>query len=291
MARAAVKAKQQARAKAQPAKPARGGRRRGGSGGDPNQQLFFMRLRRGQKWLYAALAAVFAATFVGVGVGSGAGNSLGQLYTGLFGGGGDAVGTAKAEIKNNPVKGYRDLATAYEAKGDTAGAIQALQSYVGLKKKDAAAWAELAGLELTQGQQYTGQYQQAQQAAQLSAPSLAFQPVGTFGLALGTNPVDQYNSQQVSSQTSQLYTQAAGAYSAALADYQKAALLQPHSADAQFQVATAAEYSGQYPVAVAALKRYLQMSPHSPQRAQVEHAIKQLEKAIKAASPPKPKKK
>src|SRR5262249_10912173 len=58
MARAAVKAKQQAKAKAQPAKPTRvrGRRRRGSGGGNPNQQLFFMRLRRGQKWLYAVLA-------------------------------------------------------------------------------------------------------------------------------------------------------------------------------------------------------------------------------------------
>ena len=127
MARAAVKAKQQARAKAQPTKPARGrrGRRGHSGGGNPNQQLFFMRLRRGQRWLYAVLAVIFGLTFVGVGVGSGSGG-LSQLYTGLFGSGGNAVSKAQGEVKNDPAKGYRDLATAYETKGDTAQAIAIL---------------------------------------------------------------------------------------------------------------------------------------------------------------------
>src|SRR5207237_3170345 len=111
VARAAVKAKQQAKAKAQPAKAVRGRRRRGHSGGgNPNQQLFFMRLRRGQRWLYALLALVFALTFAGVGVGSGTGG-LSGLYSGLFGSGSDPVSKANGEIKNHPVKGYRALAT------------------------------------------------------------------------------------------------------------------------------------------------------------------------------------
>ena len=65
MARAAVKAKQQAKAKAaQPAKTRARGRRRHSGGGNPNQDLFFVRLRRQQKWVYAVLAVVFAFSFV-----------------------------------------------------------------------------------------------------------------------------------------------------------------------------------------------------------------------------------
>ena len=64
MARAAVKAKQQAaKAKAQPAKARARGRRRHSGGGNPNQQLFFVRLRRHQKWLYALLAVVFGISY------------------------------------------------------------------------------------------------------------------------------------------------------------------------------------------------------------------------------------
>src|SRR2546421_8893828 len=159
MARAAVKAKQQAKAKAQPAKAARArGRRRHSGGGNPNQQLFFMRLRRGQRWLYALLALVFGLTFAGVGIGSGNSGGLSQLYSGLFGSGGNPVSKAQDEIKKNPTKGYLDLATAYETKGDTAQAVTALRSYLALKKKDAGVWQQLGNLQLSQARTYATQF-------------------------------------------------------------------------------------------------------------------------------------
>jgi tetratricopeptide (TPR) repeat protein len=282
MARAAVKAKQQAQAKGQPARATRKGKRRHSGGGDPNQQLFFTRLRRRQKWVFLALAVIFAVAYAGVGVGSGTGG-MSDLYTGLFGGGGNPVSKAQAEITKNPKdpKGYRDLALAYETKSDTAGAIGALTSYLKLKKNDAAAWTELGGLEMTQGQVYATQYQQAQSSAQSSNPSQSFQPGGTLGSALGSNPLAQSSTQQTSSQAQQLYQQTFGAYGAALSAYQTAAKLQPKSAQAQFQVATAAESAFQYPVAVKALKRFLVLDPNSPQRSQIEKAIKQLSPAKK----------
>ena len=293
MARAAVKAKQQARAKAQPAKQTRGRakRRRGGSGGDPNQQLFFTRLRRRQKWVYLGLAIVFAATFAGVGVGSGNNGGLDQLYSGLFGNSGNPVSKAQAEINKDPKnpKGYRDLALAYETKSDTPSAISALQNYLKLKTKDAAAWAELGGLETTQAQGYATQYQQASSAAQSSDPSQAFQPSGTLSQALGSNPLAQPAS-QASNQTITLYQQAIGAYGAALNAYQKAAKLQPKNAQALSNVATAAANAGQYQVAIDSWNGFLKLDPHSPQRAQIESLLKQLEKAVTSSSA-KPKKK
>jgi tetratricopeptide (TPR) repeat protein len=276
VARAAVKAKQQAQAKARPAKPARArGRRRHSGGGDPNQQLFFTRLRRGQKWLYAALAIVFAATFAGVGVGSGTGG-LSNLYSGLFGGGGDAVSKAKGEIKKNPAKGYLDLARAYETKSDNPQAITALQSYLQLKKRNASAWAELGGLQLAQAQTYATQYRQVQQAAQLADPSQPFVPAGTLGQAVGANPAFSTASQQSTSQITQLYQQATSALTSAVDSYKQSAKLQPRSATAQEELATAAESAGDTKTAVAAWKRYLKLYPNSPQRAQIKQRIKQL---------------
>ena len=289
MARAAVKAKQQAKAKAQPAKPTRvrGRRRRGGSGGNPNQQLFFMRLRRGQKWLYAVLAIVFAATFAGVGVGSGSGG-LQDLYSGLFGSGGNPVSKAQDEIKKNSKdpKGYRDLATAYETKSDNAGAITALQSYLKLKKKDATVWAELGGLQQSQASTYVTQYQQAQQASQLADPSQPFQTFGTLGQAAGANPVYANASSQATSQTSQLYQQAIQALNTAVTSYQTAAKLRPQNAAIQQGLASAAENAGNTKVAIDAWKSWLKDSPNSPQRAAIRKHIKQLEKSL-----PKPTKK
>jgi tetratricopeptide (TPR) repeat protein len=281
MARAAVKAKQQARAKAQPTKPVRArGRRRHSGGGNPNQQLFFMRLRRGQRWVYLALAIIFAVTFVGVGVGSGSGG-LSQLYSGLFGAGGNPVSKAQDKVDKDPKnpQGYRALATAYETKGDAPNAIAALKHYVGLKKKDADAWTELGGLETSQAQVYVNQYQSAQSAAQLADPSAPFLPGGTLAQAVGTNAAYQNASQQASSQTSTLYQQAISALNAAVTDYQQVAKIQPKSSAAQQQIAQAAENAGNLKVAIAAWTKYLKLAPSSPQKKQIEARIKQLKKS------------
>jgi tetratricopeptide (TPR) repeat protein len=289
VARAAVKAKQQqAKAKAQPTKAARKRGRRGHSGGgNPNQDLFFVRLRRRQKWIYAFLAVIFAATFAGVGVGSGNGGGLDQLYSGLFGGGGDSISKAQNEIKKHPAKGYRDLATAYETKGDTASAVQALQSYLALKKKDADVWSELGGLELTQAQNYSNQYQAAQQASQLADPSAPFLPGGTLASAVGTNAAYQDAAQQASTQVSTLYTQITTSLSAAVTDYQKVTKIRPHSTSAWESLATAATNAGNAKVALGAWKTVLKLDPHTLQRTQIEQQIKQLEKSL--APQPKPK--
>jgi tetratricopeptide (TPR) repeat protein len=285
MARAAVKAKQQATAKAQATARARErGRRKHSGGGNPNQQLFFMRLRRRQKWVFALVAVVFGITFVGVGVGSGSGAGLSQLYTGLFGGGGSDVSKAKDEVKNNPTKGYIDLARAYETKGQNALAVSALQSYLVLKRKDANVWGELGGLELSQAQTLATQYQNAQQAAQLADPSQPFQPTGTLATALGGNPVYSNASQQASAQTTQLYTQATTALNGAVTDYTKVTKLQPRNPTGYQQLATAAENSGNYKVAVGAWNNYLKYYPTAPQRAQIRTRIKQLQKAEAQAS-------
>jgi tetratricopeptide (TPR) repeat protein len=287
MARAAVKAKQRARAQAQPAKSRTRGRRKHASGGNPNQELFFERMRRHAKWAYVALAVLFAVTFAGLGIGSGS-SGLDQLFSGLNvfgGGGGSSVSKAEKEIKDHPgqAKGYRDLASAYEQKGDTNSAIAALESYTMIKKKDANVWAELGGLQLAQAQDYATQYQNAAAAQVAAAPSQPFLPTGTLATAIGTNPIEQAVAQRAGSSTTTLYQQATGAYSQALQSYQTVARLRPHDANAQFQVATAAQSAGQYAVAVAALKKYLKLNPETTQRAQIENLIKQLSPA-----PPKP---
>jgi tetratricopeptide (TPR) repeat protein len=278
MARAAVKAKQQA-TKAQAAKARARGRRRHGSGGNPNQQLFFMRLRRRQKWVYLALAIIFAATFVGVGVGSGSGAGLDQLYSGIFGGSGDQVSKAKDEIKKDPAKGYLDLARAYEAKSDQTAAVSALQSYLALKKKDANAWQELGGIQMSQAQTLATQYQNAQQAASLADPSQAFQPTGPLATATGANPAFSTAAQAASSQTSTLYTQATTALNAAVNDYKKATEIEPKSATAQQLYATAAQNAGNYPVAIKAWKQFVKLDPNNPQVASIKSQIKKLKQA------------
>jgi tetratricopeptide (TPR) repeat protein len=277
MARAAVKAKQQAKAKAQPPKARARGRRRHSGGGNPNQELFFVKLRRGQKWLYGLLAVVFALGFVGIGVGSGNGAGLQQLYSGLFGGGGgNSISKAQDEIKKDPAKGNRELATAYEQKGDLASAIIALKTYLTLKPQDAATWSELGGLQMSQGNTFSTQYQNAQQAAQLADPSAPFLPGGTLGSAVGQNPTYQGASQAASSQTSLLYQKAVSAFGGAVTAYQKASRLHPRNATYLQELATAATNAGNNKVAVKALRSYLKVYPNAPLKSQIEKEIKAL---------------
>src|SRR5579864_6667487 len=92
MARAAVKAKQAAHPKPKPH-----GRRKHASGGNPNQQLFFVRMRRRAKPAYFILAFLFAATFAFLGVGSGSGG-LSQLFNNIniFHSGGTSISAAES---------------------------------------------------------------------------------------------------------------------------------------------------------------------------------------------------
>src|SRR5215470_16313737 len=115
MARAAVKAQQ---AKAAP----RRGRRKHAGGGNPNQQLFFVRMRRSAKPMYLILAVLFAATFAFLGVGSGSGG-LSQLFDNLnlFHHSGTSISSAQKQVAKHPndPKALRNLITAYVAHSDT----------------------------------------------------------------------------------------------------------------------------------------------------------------------------
>jgi Flp pilus assembly protein TadD len=297
VARAAVKAKQQAKRKnAPPARARARGRRKHAGGGNPNQQLFFMRMRRSAKPIYVLLAVLFAVTFAILGVGSGQNSGLDQIFNGLFGGGGSSISKAQNKVDKNPrdAAAYRNLATAYEEHGQNAGAEGALQTYLTLKKKDATAWSELGGLELSDAQQAANAYSSAVNEQQLAAPSASFVPSsGPFGTALSPSKdkIESLQAQSANSSTSVLYQEAASKFQDALTAYQNVAKLRPNDPNAQFQLATAAQDAGQNATAVAALTRYLTLYPTSPQRAQIEALIKQISGPPISSGKPKKKKK
>jgi tetratricopeptide (TPR) repeat protein len=283
MARAAVKAKQAQQRAAQPAKARRGGggRRKHAGGGDPTQQLFFSRLRRRAKFMYLVLAVLFAATFAFLGVGSGS-SGLQDLFRNLniFSSSGSSVSKALKEVTKNPSdpKGFRDLATAYESKGDTANAINALQQYTNLRPKAVKEWAELGGLQLTNAQDFAGQYQAVATNAQLSAPSTLFAPPSTskLGKAIGANPIEQASAGQVNSTLNDLAQRANLGFQNAVSSFQKVTALEPNNSNAQFQLAQAAQTAGNSSVAAGAYKRYLQLNPDSPSASQIRALIKRL---------------
>jgi predicted Zn-dependent protease len=296
MARAAVKAKQaQNKSKATPQKARASGRRRHASGGNPNQQLFFVRMRRSAKPVYVILAVLFAITFAFLGVGSGS-SGLDQLFNNIniFGhGNGKSVSSAQKEIQKHPndPKGYRDLATAYEAKGDTGNAISALQQYTNLKSKDVKAWSELAGLQTTQAQNYLTQYQNAYTVRQLATPSATFYPTGKLGTALGTNPIENAASQTAQTTLNDLQQRVQLAYNGTVTSWQQVTKLQPKNSNGWFQLAQAAQTAGNATTAVTAYKKYLALNPGSASAAQIRQLIKQLQPQPTPTTPSKKKKK
>ena len=280
MARAAVKAKQAQRAKAAPAKARPHGRRRHSGGGNPNQQLFFMRLRRQAKWVYVLLAVLFAITFAFLGVGSGT-SGLDQLFSGINifgGGGGKSVSAAQKEIQKHPndPKGFRDLATAYESKSDTANAISALQQYTTLRPKDAKVWAELAGLQTTQAQAYYNDYVNAYQVQQLAAPSRPFLPTGKLATAIGTNPIEAAQSSRAQGSVTDLQSKVQLAYNGAENSWRELSKLRPKDANTWFQLGQSAQTAGDTTTAVKAYKQYLKLDPTSSNAAQIRQILKQL---------------
>jgi tetratricopeptide (TPR) repeat protein len=284
MARAAVKAKQAQKAKVQHAQKTRArGRRKHASGGNPNQQLFFVRMRRSARPMYFILAVLFAATFAFLGVGSGSGG-LEQLFTNLniFHSSGTSVSKAFNAVQKHPTDptARRALATAYEAKGDTFLAVQALEEYTSLRPKDAKAWTELGGLQTTAAQNYIAQYQTAYANQQLAAPSQGLLPSATspVGKALGSNPIEQAAATQENANVTDLAQQVQAQYTGAVTSYEKVATLEPGNANAEFQLAQAAQTSGDTATAVAAYKSYLKLNPGGSTAAQVRSLIKQLTK-------------
>jgi tetratricopeptide (TPR) repeat protein len=278
MARAAVRAKQAQAAQAQAAvKPSRK-QRKHASGGNPNQDLFFMRLRRKQKWVFAMLAVVFGISFVILGVGSGNGSGLESLYNSILGSGGDPVAQAKAEIKTNPAKGYMDLANAYVAKNDLTDASLAMQLYLKVKKHDSNAWAQLGGYQKQLGDTAAGEYQQVQQSGQLNSPGSIFQPGGALAGQLGSNPIQDYYAQQNQNVTQPLLSQAITNYKSSLAAYQSAAKYAPRATRAALllTVYSAAQLAADTHAGLTALKRYVQLAPNSPNLKQIEKACTQL---------------
>ncbi len=277
MARAAVKAKQ---AQAQKARPAP---RRGRPRVDhANKDLFFQRLRRRAKWAYVLLAVLFAITFAFVGVGTGSNGGLDQLFQGLniFHHNGKSVSSAQKEVLKNPTKGYRDLATVFEAKGDTDQAITALQSYTGLKPKDAKAWTELANLQLSQAADLTTQYQSLSTTAQLSAPGATFTPTGKLANVFH-DPIETAVAGQLNTQVNGIAQRVSLAYQGAESSYEKVTGLQPKSSAAWFQLANTAQNAGDSATAVKAYKKYLALNPGSANAAQIKALIKSLQTPAK----------
>jgi cytochrome c-type biogenesis protein CcmH/NrfG len=257
------------------------------------QTMFFMRLRRSTKPVFIFLALVFALSFVFLGVGSGS-SGIGDLLRGnfhIFGSGsssGTSVSGAQKRIQKNPkdAAAYHDLARAYETKGDTAKAIDALNTYTKLRPKDTSALTELSGQYLSQADA-ARQQAIAAQSALTTAPLFNPYPVsGKLATAVGQNPITQVSTSGAQTAFTTAYQKMLSAYTSAVGAYKRLAKRTPNDPTVQLQLASTAESANDAKTAITAYKRFLRLAPDDPSAPSVKQHVKQLQSSLKPT--PKP---
>jgi hypothetical protein len=208
MARAATRKGK--RASQQPARPRQSSGGVSGSARAVEQDLFFGRIRRQAKWVFALLAVVFAGTFVFLGVGSGQGAGLLDIGH-WFGGGssGPSVSGLQKQVEQHPRQAalYIQLSQALDRNGRTAEAIDAMKHYTTLRPHSLSGWNQLVGLYDKLARQQTAQVQAA-----LSNPTSSyinpgeFAPGGKLGAAVAPyqDPIAQIINQQSRSKQAEL---------------------------------------------------------------------------------------
>jgi tetratricopeptide (TPR) repeat protein len=232
---------------------------------------------------------VFGIGFVHLGVGS-SGLGLGDIFSGIRGGGGNPSidKPLKATEKNpNDAAAWKELATAYDAKGDYAAALSAWQQYTQLRPKDADGLNALAQDYGQQLQTQAVELQAAQaEAQQTQTTDLGPSATSPLGRALGglSDPLNQNQSSDASARAQT----AASAYqqtaSQLIATYQKIAKLQPTDPGIQLQLAQTAESIGDYTAAIAAYKRFVKLAPDDASAPQAKARVKTLEKQLAGSS-------
>jgi tetratricopeptide (TPR) repeat protein len=249
------------------------------------------------KWAFVLLALVFGLGFVFLGIGSGS-TGITDALQNAFNFGKSSGGTSlskleqKAEKNSLDPQAWRDLATAYETKQRTDDAIRALSQYVSLRPKDTGALAELASQYNQQANTYaqTSQDVQAQLLSQVP-PSAAFAPPAStpFGKAFSDpkalqDPISTTLQQQLQAKQQTALTGYRTAQQNAEQAYQKIVALTPKDANAQLQLAQAADAAGDTKVALTAYETFLKLAPQDPLAAQVRDQVKQLKKQLAPAS-------
>jgi tetratricopeptide (TPR) repeat protein len=247
--------------------------------------MFFPRLRSQAKWAFVFLILVFGGGFVFLGVGSG-GLDLGQLIRDAFGNKGASTGSvskAQEAVRERPFNAiaHRTLADVLEKKGRIDEAIAAWSEYIRLRPRDVNAMKHLGQLQLGQADRYFREAQLAAAAQQEAAAGSTFgsSGSGSFGEALGQDPIATAVTAKVSVQFQQASASYQSSASQAVATFTKIVKLQPNDQEALFSLAQAADTLRQIPVAIRAYTRLLEFDLDPGTKAQIRERIKTLRQA------------
>lgn len=242
--------------------------------------MFFPKLRRNAKWVFLFLALAFGLGFVGFGVGAG-GVGIGDVFRGASGDSGvPSLDGARENVSENPSdpEAFRDLATAAQAAGNTAEAVEALEGLVGLRPRDTDALRELAALYLVQRDEAVNDYRLAEaRTAFLGTSAAVLQSINLGGRPLDPDPISDAVSTYYSQDLNQALTLAQEAATSSVATYRKIVALSPEDPNVQLELAEAARSAGDNATALAAYRKYIELVPaNDPTARDVRRLINQL---------------
>ena len=258
--------------------------------------MFFPKLRRKAKWVFALLAVAFALAFVVAGVGSGFGSGLGDYLADIFntqpGAASDAADAREKAIENpqdrEALEDYRD-AILQDTSLSVDEQIAEMNRYLKLSPRDTDALQQLAGLYLTKA----GAAEQRAQAAQQNAASAFFvneiqNPGSELAQAFGTAPITEQIRNEASTTYAAAITEAQQLYGEEAEVWQKVATLQPEEPNVFYELGRSSQQAGNTEQAITALERYVELAPEAPDVAQIRALITELkqQQAAQAATSP-----
>jgi tetratricopeptide (TPR) repeat protein len=231
--------------------------------------MFFPRLRRRAKWVFAFLALAFGLGFVVFGVGTGiSGTSLGDIFQDILqqrsAASSESVEDAREKVRKNPrdAAAQLELATALQSDGRLAEAVTALERYTALRPRDTDALQQLAVLWGTQAARARQDAEAAAAEAQEANLSATFvQGESVFLQTLYQTKVSEAVSELANARSSEAQARAFEASRNEADVYERLSVLLPDEAVIFLQLGQASFASGDTQGAIKAWKRFLKLAP------------------------------
>ncbi|HEY7004004.1 MAG TPA: tetratricopeptide repeat protein [Gaiellaceae bacterium] len=278
-----------ARAQAQRRKTSRSRARRSASSAE--DLMFFPKLRRRAKWVFALLAVAFALGFVAFGVGTGVGGtSIGDVLQQIFSGNGSGssdLDSLRDKAQQNPNDPAAQIAYAngLATAGRSAEGAAVLQRYTAAHPKDANALRQLAALW---GAVATNARNDARAAAAVASQASVTQtPAPTnspFLQQVGGNKIAEVLSAEANNRANAANLRAQNAYRQAASAYEQLTLLTPDDPSVFLQLGVASQSAQDYGAAIAAYQQFLKLAPDDASAPLVKQQLKLLKLQQKAGS-------
>jgi tetratricopeptide (TPR) repeat protein len=253
--------------------------------------MFFPKLRRRAKWVFAFLALAFGLGFVAFGVGAG-GSGIGDYVADLLNRqpetGTPSVDDARARVRENPrdADAQRDLANALQAEQRTDEAVTAWEAYTKLRPRDAEGLESLAVLYGTKAREADERVA----AIQAEAASAFFSneirdPSSKLGEGLGSDRITDFVRQDLEQEFQQARAASLDMHRKEADVWERLTKLQPDEPTHWADLGRSATAAQDYPRALTAYRRYLALAPDAVDAPQVRQIVRQLRLLVQQGPP------